>query len=193
MQNLTTLVDRSKADLCVGNSTLSKTLSMLNECLLNDLDHIVTASVDSTQMAEDFAELLQSQVAMKALIDELLLHNLPELIVLQVGGRRTLNRNKERTHSLPIQSGHLFLDHRHDHLPKVWALFKLILADEVETKHDLLGGHHFITEFLVDVHDVWSVLRVDQSEVDFVEDHGDVVVKVIVTTGMDTSNGNWGE
>ena len=110
MQNLTTLVDRSKADLCVGNSTLSKTLSMLNECLLNDLDHIVTASVDSTQMAEDFAELLQSQVAMQALIDELLLHNLPELIVLQVGGRRTLNRHKERTHSLPIQSGHLFLD-----------------------------------------------------------------------------------
>jgi len=60
-----------------------------------------------------------------------------------------------------------------------------MVTDELETKHDLLGCHQFITELLVDVDDIGCVLAVHECAIDFMENHVDIVIKIVVTSSMD--------
>ena len=144
---------------------------MLDQSLLNDFNHVVGATTDSAEVHKDSGEVLQREVTVQTLIDELLLHKFPELVVLQVAIAGTLNCAVEGLGRLAVQSGQLLLHHGHNDVPEVGALFKLCLQDEVETKHDLLRGHVLLAELLVDEADVLRVLCVDQREVDLVEDH----------------------
>jgi len=171
VEDLTALVDRCKSDFGVGNSILSKSFPVLNECLLNDVDHIVATTANSTKVNKNLAELIHSEVTMKTLVNKLLLDDFPKFVVLKVGSSCAFDSHQERTDSLSVKSSHLLLDHGHNDVPEVWALLKLVHADEVEAKHYLFGSHHFVAKFLVNVHDVRGVFRMDQSEVNLVEDH----------------------
>ena len=155
---------------------------MLDECFLDDLDHVITATTHTAEVNKDFGQLLKGVVTMESFIDELLFNDFPELVILQVGSGSTFDSHKEGAESLTVQSGHLLLDHRQDQVPEFGALLKTVGADEPESVHDLLGSHHFITEFLVNEGDVWCVLGMVQCEVDLVEGHVDVVVEVVVAT-----------
>ena len=69
-----------------------------------------------------------------------------------------------------------------------------MVADELEAKHDLLWSHYIVTELLVDIDDVRGVLAVHKHCVDFVEDHVDVVIEVVVAAGVDlTHRDHWSE
>ena len=171
MDDLTALVDRCKTDFGVGNGILSKPFSVLNECLLNDVDHIVTTTADSTKVNKNLAELIHSVVTMQTFVNKLLLDDFPKFIVLKESASCAFDSHQERTGSLSVKSCHLLLDHGDNDVPEVLALLKLVHADVVEAEHDLFGSHHFVAEFLVNVHDVRGVLRMDQSEVNLVEDH----------------------
>jgi len=171
VQNLTALVDRCESDFGVGNGILSKSFPVLNECLLNDVDHIVTTTTDSTKVNKNLAELIHSEVAMQTLVNKLLLNDFPKFIVLKEGASCAFDSHQERTDSLSVKSSHLLLDHWDNDVPEVLVLLKLVHADVVEPERDLLGSHHLVAKLLVNVHDVGRIFRMDQSEVNLVEDH----------------------
>ena len=93
MKNFAAFVDRGKANFGVGDSLLSEALPVLDEVLLNNLDHIVRATADSTKADEELRELLEGEVAVETLIDELLLNDLPELIVLELHRSGPINHH----------------------------------------------------------------------------------------------------
>lgn len=69
-----------------------------------------------------------------------------------------------------------------------------MVADELEAKHDLFGSHYIIAELLVDIDDVRGVLAVHKHAVDFVEDHVDLVIEVVVAARVDlTHRDHWSE
>jgi len=87
----------------------------------------------------------------------------------------------------------LLLDHRNDNVPELWGSLSIVLSNEVEAEHDLFGGHDFVAKLLVDVDKVGGVLGVNQSEVDFMEDHRNVVIEVVVAASMDASHSDSGK
>jgi len=50
VENLTAFVDRCEADLGTSNSLRAKSLSVLDESLLDDLNHVVATTADSSQV-----------------------------------------------------------------------------------------------------------------------------------------------
>ena len=95
LKDLTALVDRCESFLGVGDGPLRQALPMLDKRLLNNLDHVVAAATHSTQVKQDFGQLLECEVPVQALVYHLLLDQLPKLIVLNVAERGTLNADHQ--------------------------------------------------------------------------------------------------
>ena len=163
---------------------------MLDEVLLDNLDHIVRATTDSAEGAEKIREVFKRVVAVKALIDELLLDDFPELVVLKVHGRGALNHHLERLDSVAVESRHLLFDHRNNNVPEVGCLFELLKSDVAEAIGDLLRGQDILTVALVAVNDVGRVPGVHKQDVDLVEGHSNVIIEVVITARVDGSESN---
>ena len=166
---------------------------MLDKSLLHDFDHIVATTANSAQMDQDLGQLLQAKVPMQALIHHFLLDKLPKLIVLNVPSGSALNTAHERCDGLAVECGELLFDHGDDHAPKLGRFLKLVIANELETIHDLLWSHDPIAELLVDVDNIRCVLAMHQHCVDFVEDHAVMVIKVVIAASMDRAQANRGD
>ena len=190
MQNLAALVNRGEAKLSVGNSSLSETLPVLDEMLLNNLNHIIRATTNSTKIDKQLRQVLEREIAVKALINKLLFEDFPELVVLKVHGSGTTNHHLERPHSVTIEGRHLPLDHRDNNVPEVWGLLKLILRNVLKAVGDLLWRHDVLTIALVDVDNVLGVPGIHKHEVHLMEGHGDVVIVIVVATSMDGASCN---
>lgn len=130
---------------------------------------------------------------MKALINELLLDDFPELIVLKVHGSSSLNHHLKRFHSVAIERGHLLLNHRNDDVPEIGRFLKLLTGNVAETVCDLLRSHDILTETLVHIDDVGRVPGVHEHEVDLMESHSDIIVVVVIATSVNLTEGNWGQ
>ena len=85
---------------------------MLNECLLNDLNHVVRATSNTSQRHSDVTKLIERHVSMEALINKFLLDDFPKFVVLQKALGSTTDCIIQGPDSLAVQSGHLLLDKR---------------------------------------------------------------------------------
>ena len=95
LKNLATFVNRSEANLSICDGLGRQTFSMLDECLLNDFNHITTSSADTSERTQDFRELLKAVVAVKTLINKLLLNDFPELVILKIANCGAINGHLE--------------------------------------------------------------------------------------------------
>lgn len=82
-QNLASLVDPKEALPRVVNDFGGESFSVLDQSLFDDFQHLVGASADCSEVVEHFSELLQIEVSVQALVNQLLLDQLPELVVLE--------------------------------------------------------------------------------------------------------------
>ena len=84
----------------------------------------------------------------------------------------------------------MLLDHRHDDVPELWGLLEVVLADEVETEHDLLRSHGLFAIPLIDVHDISGVLGVHEIEVALIKFPADHILEIVVAACMDAPSGH---
>ena len=82
MQDLASLVELFKPDLGTLNCLRSQSLSVFDECLFNELHHIVTATADSGKKVDELSHLLEGVISIEAFVDNFLFNNFPELIIL---------------------------------------------------------------------------------------------------------------
>ncbi len=90
-ENFAALVDPEEALACVLDDLGREGLPVLDEGLLDDLEHLVGAAAHARQVVEDLRQLKQVEVPVQALVHQLLLHQLPELVVLESHGGSALN------------------------------------------------------------------------------------------------------
>jgi len=184
VENLATFVDFPESLLGDVDHIGSQSLSVLDKRFLDQLDHIVGATANSRQRAEQLGVLLEGEVPVEALVDKFLLNDFPELVVLEVHTSSTFDGGVKSGNSLSIESLHLLLDKGHNSVPKVRGLLKFVHGDEPESLHNLLVSHQ-LSVLLVDVSNVRGVLCVHEGEVDLVVVEGEVVVEVSVTALVD--------
>ena len=110
MQDLASLVELFKPDLGTLNCLRSQSLSVFDECLFNELHHIVTATADSGKKIDKLAHLLEGVISIEAFVDNFLFNNFPELIILQVHTRGTLDCRQNWFHCFSVKSGDGLLD-----------------------------------------------------------------------------------
>lgn len=168
VQDLGALVNFTETLLSDGNTLGGEALAVLNEVLLEQIDNVVGTTAYLREMVQHQGSLLKSDVAPQTLVDDLVLNDLPELVVLQVHSRTSGHSHLERGRSLSIKTLELLLDHRNDNVPELFSLFELVLSDLVEAVHNLLVSH-VLGVLLVDEHNVVGVLRVVKSKVNLVE------------------------
>ena len=87
----------------------------------------------------------------------------------------------------------MLFDHGDDHAPEFGRFLKLVIANELETIHDLLRCHDSISKLLVDVDNVRCVLAMHQHCVDFMEDHAVMVIEVVIAASMDRAQADRGD
>ena len=109
MQDLASLVELFKPDLGTLNCLRSQSLSVFDECLFNELHHIITATADSGKKIDELAHLLEGVISIEAFIDNFLLNNFPELIILQVHTRGALDCHQDWFHCFSVKRGDGFL------------------------------------------------------------------------------------
>ena len=103
MQDLASLVELFKPDLGTLNCLRSQSLSVFDECLFNELHHIVTATADSGKKVDELSHLLEGVISIEAFVDNFLLNNFPELIILQVHTRGTLDCHQDWFHCFSVK------------------------------------------------------------------------------------------
>ena len=109
MQDLASLVELFKPDLGTLNCLRSQSLSVFDECLFNELHHIITATTDSGEKVDELAHLLKGVISIETLVDNFLFNDFPELIILQVHTRGALDCHQNWFHCFSVKSGDGFL------------------------------------------------------------------------------------
>ena len=130
---------------------------MFDKMLLDDLDNVVGAAAHSREAIQHDGGLFEVEVPPEAVVNKLVLNQLPKFVILQVHAGSTLNCSEERSWGLSVKTLNLVFDHGEDNVPEVVSFLEFVHANEVEAKHNLLVSH-VLAVLLVHEDDVVGVL-----------------------------------
>ncbi len=120
---------------------------------------------------------------MQALVHQLLLHQLPELVVLESHGGSALNEVDERLGAVAVEFAELRLHCGQDQLPELGRPLQLVLPDHPESVGDLEVSQ--VSSVLPEnIGERVGRLAPTQGKVNLVEDVAPAVMEVVVAAGV---------
>lgn len=183
-EDLASLVDPEEALAGILHDLRGESLSMLDESLFDDFEHLIGAAAHVCQVIENLCQLKQIKIPVKALINKLLLDQLPELVVLKGHCRGTLDEMDQRLGAVAVKLGELSLHGGQNEVPELRRSLKLVFADHPEgVSH--LEISKMSTVLSEDEGEGIGRLASTQGEVNLMEDVRPAVVEVVVSSSVD--------